>query len=72
MKLLDLARAAVRLSRDGLAARARLQEGADEAGYLDVLEASLATGHVQADRLLALYHGAWGGRLAPIYEAVSY
>jgi gamma-glutamylcysteine synthetase len=27
---------------------------------------------VQADQLLALYHGAWGGRLDPVYEAVSY
>ena len=44
----------------------------DEAGYLDVLVESLEAGAVQADRLLALYRGAWGGRLDPVYEAVSY
>jgi gamma-glutamylcysteine synthetase len=37
-----------------------------------VLADSVARGQVQADRLLAQYHGAWGGRLDPVYEAVSY
>ena len=73
VKLLELSRQAVALSQAGLRARARAGAGrADEAGYLDVLAKSLKTGAVQADRLLALYHGAWGGRLEPVYEAASF
>ena len=73
VKLLDLSRQAVTLSQAGLRARARAGNGqADEAGYLDVLVESLAAEAVQADRLLALYEGAWGRSLTPVYEAVSY
>jgi glutamate--cysteine ligase len=67
--LLDLARQVVAISRAGLAARGRVQHGADEGRYLDVLEQSLATGQVQADRLLARYQGEWGGDLSHIYAA---
>jgi glutamate--cysteine ligase len=71
--LLELSRQAVALAQSGLRARARAGAGrADEAGYLDVLAESVERGQVQADRLLALYHGAWGGRLEPVYEAASY
>jgi glutamate--cysteine ligase len=60
------------LSRAGLEARSRASGGQpDEARYLDVLEQSLATGKVQADRLLDQFHGDWGGNLAPIYRATS-
>jgi glutamate--cysteine ligase len=73
VKLLDLSRQAVALAQAGLRARARAGNGqADEAGYLGVLVESLEAGAVQADQLLALYHGAWGGRLSQIYETVSY
>jgi glutamate--cysteine ligase len=73
VRLLDLSRQAVALSQAGLRARARAGNGqADEAGYLDVLDESVSSGQVQADRLLAQYHGAWNGRLEPVYEAVSY
>ncbi len=66
VKLLDLARAAVALSHAGLAAR-----GLDEERYLAPLVGSVATGEGQADRWLALYNGAWGESLAPIYAASS-
>jgi sugar phosphate isomerase/epimerase len=46
--------------------------GLGEEVYLDVLTDSVARGEVQADRLLAQYHGPWGEHLHPIYEAVSY
>jgi glutamate--cysteine ligase len=73
VKLLDLSRQAVALAQAGLRARARAGNGqADEAGYLGVLADSVERGQVQADWLLAQYHGAWGGRLDPVYEAVSY
>ncbi len=66
VKLLDLARAAVGLSHAGLAAR-----GLGEEAQLAPLVESLRTGTVQADRWLSLYHGDWGGSLAPLYEAAS-
>ncbi len=66
VKLIDLARAALGLSHAGLAAR-----GMDEQRLLAPLVQSLATEKTQADRWLDLYHGAWGGKLAPIYEAAS-
>ena len=73
VKLADLARQALDLSREGLKARARAGAGhLDETGYLDVLSDSIERGEVQADRLLALYHGEWQGDLNRVYEATSY
>ncbi|WP_045392021.1 glutamate--cysteine ligase [Falsirhodobacter sp. alg1] len=66
VKLHDLAREALRLSRGGLAAR-----GLDEGGYLDVLEDSIATGRVPADDLIAAYNGEWAGDLSRVYEAAA-
>jgi glutamate--cysteine ligase len=62
VRLIDLARAAVSLSRSGLAAR-----GLGEEVHLAPLMDSLATGDVQADRLLAKYSTDMSG----IYEATS-
>jgi glutamate--cysteine ligase len=67
VRLRDLAGQAVALAQAGLAAR-----GLGEETYLDVLADSVARGEVQADRLLAQYHGPWSEHLHPIYEAVSY
>ena len=66
VRMMDLARASVALSQAGLAGR-----GLGEERYLAPLVQSLDTGKTQADRWLDLYHGAWGGDLAPIYEASS-
>ncbi len=66
VKLLDLARAAVGLSHAGLAAR-----GLGEESLLAPLVENVKTGSTQADRWLALYNGAWGNSLTPIYEASS-
>ena len=66
VRLVDLARAAVALSHAGLVAR-----GLGEEALLAPLNESLARGQVQADRLLGLYHGAWGGDLRRIYDAAS-
>ena len=64
VKIADLARRAVDLSLAGLEAR-----GMGEAAHLAPLQRSLGAGAVQADRYLALFHGDWGGRLTPIYQA---
>ena len=66
VKLIDLARAAVGLSHAGLVAR-KLGEEA----LLAPLVQNLGAEAVQADRLLGLYHGAWGGDLSKVYDATS-
>ncbi|WP_050528129.1 glutamate--cysteine ligase [Pseudorhodobacter aquimaris] len=66
VKMADLAQAAVGLSHAGLIAR-----GQGEEAYLAPLVDSLKTGTTQADRYLALYNGAWGGDLTPIYTAAK-
>ena len=62
IKLQDLARRALEISRAGLKAR-----GLGEERFLDVLDENAARGMTQADDLLALYNGAWAQDLAPIY-----
>ncbi len=72
VRLIDLAREAVALAQGGLKARAQAGAGMDsEAGWLDAIAEDAASGRVQADRLLSLYHGPWKGDLTPIYPAVS-
>jgi glutamate--cysteine ligase len=66
IRMMDLARATVALSHAGLAAR-----GLGEERHLGALMQDLSTETTQADRWLALYDGAWGKSLAPIYAASS-
>ena len=66
VKMLDLARAATKLSQAGLQAR-----GHGEEVFLAPLTHSLKSGTTQADRWLRDYHGTWGASLTPIYEASS-
>ncbi len=71
--LREIAPQVLALSRQGLAARARLNDAGDnETGYLQPLEAALARGHTPAQALLDRYHGAWGGDLARIYAEASF
>lgn len=69
VRIMDLAREAVAIARDGLAARGRLAGGRDETVHLEVVEESLAAGSVQADRLIADYRSAWAGDITPVYGA---
>lgn len=66
LRLRDLAREALKLSRAGLAAR-----GKDEGRFLEVLDLHAATGRTQADDLLSAWEGAWSRDFAPLYPAVS-
>ena len=52
----EVARDVVAIARDGLKAR-----GLGEEVYLAPLDEIVASGMTQADRLLQLYAGAWGG-----------
>ncbi len=75
IKMMDLARQCVAISRAGLAARARAGAGGmvpDETHFLNALEDSLDTGQAPADELLAKYHGDWGGDISRVYGEYSY
>jgi len=71
--VLDVARRAVAISREGLARRARLNAaGEDETIFLQPLEDVVARGHTVAEDLLRLYEGPWGGRLEPLFRHMAY
>jgi glutamate--cysteine ligase len=66
--LLDLARDAVAIARDGLCARGRRNAaGEDESGYLAPLEAIAAGEPTQAEYWLERYNQAWNGDVRQIF-----
>jgi len=67
--LKEVARDALEIARAGLRRRARLDaEGRDESRHLDALDEIAASDRTQAEALLAKFHGAWGGSVAPAFE----
>ncbi|UAK23993.1 glutamate--cysteine ligase [Sphingomonas nostoxanthinifaciens] len=69
----QLGKQILEISRRGLAARRRLNAaGDDETGFLAPLHEIVESGKVPAQRLLDLYHGAWGGDLSRVYETARY
>jgi glutamate--cysteine ligase len=67
--LRDLARDMLAISRDGLRARARLDEkGVDEATYLAPLEAIADGAPCQAEHWLTRFNGPWGGEVRRIFD----
>lgn len=71
--LRDIASRVLDIARSGLAARGRLNAAGDnETGYLLPLDEIVASGKTPAERLLDLYHGAWGGDLSKVYAAKSF
>jgi glutamate--cysteine ligase len=69
----DFAARVLAISADGLTRRAELGTAGDnEGGFLDPLRDVLSTGMTPADRLLARYHGDWGGDVSRIYEEFSF
>ena len=68
-KLKDLAAEVLDVAQRGLAARAQLNASGDnETGFLEPLHEIVESGTVPAQRLLDLYHGAWGGDITRVYE----
>ena len=61
-KLQTIAKRVVQLSLDGLQRR-----GLGEEQYLEPLLEIAESGVTRAERMLALYHGAWKGSLDPLY-----
>ncbi len=67
--LQEIAREVLALARAGLARRRRLEDGKDESIHLDVLQETVDSGLTPAERMLALYRGAWRGDVRPAYTA---
>ncbi len=71
--LQNLAREVLAIARDGLRARGRLNaHGESETIYLQELDQFVRSGKNNADRLVDLYHGAWGGDILRAYEDCRY
>jgi len=67
--LLELARICLALADEGLRARACLDaDGQDETRHLAPLHDIVARGLSPAQDMLAQYHGAWAGSVAPAYQ----
>jgi glutamate--cysteine ligase len=61
------------IAGSGLTRRAMLNSAGDnEGGFLDPLRDVVISGMTPADRLLAKYHGEWGGDVSHIYEEFSF
>ena len=70
--LRDIGKNVLAMSRAGLAARKRRNaRGIDETGYLDVLD-EVAAGRTQAEALIGLFKGRWGGSVDPSFAECVY
>jgi glutamate--cysteine ligase len=57
------------LARSGLARRAvRDSAGRNETNHLDYLDRIVDEDRTSAEYWLGRYHGAWGGRIDPVFE----
>jgi glutamate--cysteine ligase len=71
--VLNLAKATLALSEDGLRRRRRLDaSGHDETRYLRPVQEFVARGVTPAEELLEKYHGAWGGSVDPVFREYAY
>jgi glutamate--cysteine ligase len=71
--VLDIAREAVAIARDGLKRRARGHGGeADEARFIEELEEIVESGVTPAERLLAEYDNDWHGDINEVFVRHAY
>ncbi|MEJ8473605.1 glutamate--cysteine ligase [Roseibium algae] len=71
--VLDIAKEALALSKEGLRRRNRLSDGdLDEQVHLAPIEEGLAAGMCPADVLLQRYNGNWNGDIAQIFKDYAY
>ena len=69
----ELALQALKISEQGLARRNRLNKtGATEAVFLEPLVEFALANETPAERKLALFHGAWGGSVDPVFREFAY
>ncbi len=73
MKVLDLAREAMKISQHGLTARRKLDaKGRDETLHLDCLREIVDSGRTTADDMLQKFNTDWKGRTDPVFEEYAY
>ena len=73
MRVLDLAREALDISRHGLAVRKMLDDkGQDETRYLDCLSEIAKSGRTTADDMLERFNGKWQGKTDPVFADYEY
>ena len=73
VKLRDIAREALAISRHGLVRRDRRDGmGQTEAVHLDLLDARVASGRVAAQDWLTRFHDAWGGNVDPVFTEAAF
>ncbi len=69
----DVAVDVVAIAKQGLAARKRASDAAnDETGHLEVLEGIADSGVTLAERWLEKFHGEWGGNIAGAFTDAAY
>lgn len=69
----NIARDALAIARRGLRRRACLDRGgADETGFLNLLDSIVDSGRCPARALLDRYRSEWGERVEPMFEAHAY
>ena len=72
VSLREIAKQALAISRHGLARRDRRNgAGQTEAVHLDLLDARVASGRVAAQDWLDRFHGAWGGKVDPVFTEAA-
>lgn len=71
--LADVAKDVLRISRDGLNARARLDSsGQNEGHFLEPLDVIAQSGVTPAETLLERFNGPWNGDVTPIFGEYAY
>ncbi|HWV42030.1 glutamate--cysteine ligase [Pseudorhodoplanes sp.] len=71
--MLVLAEETLKLAREGLVRRRRLNAGGeDETKYLEPLDDLVSRGITPAEELLTKYHGPWGGSVEPVFSEYAY
>jgi glutamate--cysteine ligase len=71
--LRDIARDVVKISRKGLASRARKNaEGYDETGFLAPLDEVVARGTTSAEEMVKAFHTRWGESIEPAFLEYAY
>lgn len=69
----DVAKDVLRISRDGLNARARLDSsGQNEAHFLEPLDGIAQSGVTPAETLLERFNGPWNGDVTSIFDEYAY
>ena len=71
--MLDIARDACAVAKEGLKARGRTDGfDGDERGFLAAVESTLEEGRTPAEEMLENYHGKWQGNLDNLFAEYSY